>query len=126
MSLGRVFLALLAVLGFAVAAGTILVAVKPELFFEMEGKALALSLADELGEARDHETGGRTCRRRGDDVWRCEVEHDPGSGDGATYYVRALDDECWRLEPRSAREHFDRPYPEVRGCLGFLDYVGFG
>jgi hypothetical protein len=127
--IGRIFMALFVVLGVLVAGATALVVVKPELFFEMEGEALALSVADEVGDAANRRVSGEDCKRRRGDLWRCTVDEDPGSGAQRDYDVRAIDDDCWRLaQPSQAeiRRRFDTGPRTVRACLSLLDYLGFG
>lgn len=89
------------------------VIVKPELYWDPNGAAIAESLDDEGGAAFG--VPGR-CRRHGE-AWECVIEQDPGSGGSGSVTLILEEDDCWIARGLPYR----RP---ISGCLDAFDYLG--
>lgn len=85
---------------------------RPETFWSLDGK----DLADSVG-GKTH--GGFAmvgpCVSRLDGIWKCRIDHDPGSGARGVSRVTVDEDRCWvaRTEDESTLE----------GCVGVFDYL---
>ena len=89
---------------------------KPEVIFDVDGDAVASSVADELPERLFVEP----CRSLGQRRWSCPVTAGEASDAVSVYRLRVQldDDRCWTVLSSRAGAVSSR-----EGCLGLTDYL---
>ena len=112
---GTIVLALLVVV---VVATTVAFAYRPAVVLGVKPKALADSLAREMGE----ETGAHdACDRIEGERWVCELADDDVSG-AVKYRISVGSSGCWDARLTGRRPSRETP-AETSGCLSIFDYA---